>query len=160
VKGGGKPALLLVALILAGCGGSAHVESQVVRGAGVAFEAPAGWKVARSARTVSASHDSQLLQVSTFPLVKSYSDALFDKVKRELDVRMQAVAKQLGGTVTGSTTVTAGGIRSHSYAVAAGKDVVEYTFVLQGKREDELLCRRPSSTGDGTCKHLLATFVP
>lgn len=152
---------MLVALILAGCGGSAHVQSQAVRGpAGARFDAPAGWKVVRAGTTVFASQGSQLLLVSTFPLVKTYTDALFDKVKRELDVRMQAVAKEVKGTITGSDTVTVGGIRSHGYSVSAGKDVLEYTFVLKGKREYQLLCRRPSSAGDGNCKQLLATFAP
>lgn len=133
---------------------------QSVHGAGVRFSAPAGWKVTRTPRTVSASHGSELVQVATFPLVRPYTGSLFDKVTRELDVRMRAVAKQLGGTVSGTKTVTAGGIRSHQYSVAAGGDVVEYTFVLQGKREFELLCRRPSSKGDGTCGDFLRTFAP
>jgi hypothetical protein len=108
---------------------------------------------------VTASHDSELVQVSTFPLIRAYSDALFAKVKTELDVRMQAVAKDAGGAVTGSRTVTAAGLRSHSYEVAAGKVVLEYTFVLRGKREFELLCRRPSSKSDGNCAAVLTSFA-
>jgi hypothetical protein len=134
------------------------VQPTTVRGHGFSFNAPGGWKVTTSPRTVLASHDSELVQVSTFPLIRAYSDALFTRVKAELDVRMQAVAKDAGGTVTGSRTVTAAGVRSHSYEVAAGKDVLEYTFVLRGKREFELLCRRPSSKSDGNCKTLLSSF--
>jgi len=130
-----------------------------VRGHGYSFNAPGGWKVAVSASAATASHDSELLQVSSFPLIRVYSDALFVKVKKELDVRMQAVAKAGGGTVTGSRTVTVGGTRAHSYAVAAGKDVLEYTFVLRGKREFELLCRRPSSKSDDNCQALLTSFA-
>ncbi len=146
-------------LILAGCGGSPHAKPVAIRGHGFSFNAPSGWQVTVSARTATASHGSELLQVSTFPLLRTYSDALFGKVKRELDVRMGLVAKAAGGTLSGSRTVTALGARAHSYDVAAGKDVLEYTFVLRRKREYELLCRRPSSKGDGNCKTLLSSFA-
>ena len=136
-----------------------HAKPTTVRGHGFSFNAPAGWKVTAAGSSTTASHDSELLQVSSFPLLKAYSDALFDRVKTELDVRMQAVAKAAGGTVTGSRTVTAGGGRAHSYEVSAGGDVLQYTFVLRGKREYELLCRRPSSKGDGNCKTLLTSFA-
>jgi hypothetical protein len=130
-----------------------------VRGNGIRFEAPAGWKVTTSRTSASAAHESQLLQVTTFPLVKTYRDALFDKVARELDLRMRAVAEQLHGTVRGTRTVTVDGIRAHHYDVGAGEDVYGYTFVLQVRREYELLCRRPSSADDAPCTQLLTTFV-
>jgi hypothetical protein len=149
-----------VTLILAGCGGSTQKDaSQTVRGRDFQFAAPAGWHVSKARTSASATLDSQLVQVTTFPLVKPYDEALFDKVRRELDSRMQAVAAQLHGKVTGSRTVTASGIRSHSYDVAAGGDVVEYTFVLQGRREYQLLCRRPSSASDAPCVQLLGSFA-
>ena len=129
-----------------------------VQGHGFSFNAPGGWKVKTTSHSVTASHDSRLVQVSSFPLVRPYSDALFGKVKSELDVRMQAVAKEARGTVAGSRTVTANGGRAHSYEVKAGDDVLEYTFVLQGKKEYELLCRRPSSKDDGNCAALLTSF--
>lgn len=142
-------------LILAGCGGSPHAQPQVVRGRGFSFNAPAGWKVTGTR----AQHDSQLVQVATFPLLHRYDDSLFERVKQELDARMQAVAKQAGGSVTGSRTVTVDGGRAHSYQVTSGKDLLEYTFVLRGLREFELLCRRPSSASDDACKLLLTSFA-
>lgn len=129
-----------------------------VRGHGFSFAAPSGWKVAGSTRSLSASQDSQLVQVNSFPLIRPYTDALFAKVKKELDVRMQAVAKDAGGSVTGSRTVTVNGGRAHSYEVTAGGDVLEYTFVLRGMKEFELLCRRPSSKSDDNCRQLLSSF--
>ena len=113
----------------------------------------------RSKGRVIASQGSELVQVAAFPLQKPYSDALFAKVAKELTARMQQIAQQTGGTVSGSTTVTAGGIRAHSYEVKAGDNVDEYTFVLRGMREFQLLCRRGSSSGDDACKQLLASFV-
>jgi hypothetical protein len=146
-------------LILAGCGGSAQKNGQTVRGRGFQFGAPARWHVSTARTSAAATLDSQLVQVTTFPLIKPYDEALFDKVRRELDARMQAVAAQLHGKVTASRTVRAGGIRSHSYDVAANGDVVEYTFVLEGRREYQLVCRRPSSASDAPCAELLSSFA-
>ena len=150
----------MLLVILAGCGGSTHEQVRVVRGAGFRFEAPAGWRVSARGRSVRATRDSQLVQVTTFPLLKRYTDSLFAKVSRELDVRMQGIAEQLHGTVGASRAVTAGGIRSHSYEVAAGGDVVEYTFVLRGRREFQLVCRRPAKGSDDACAGLLRSFRP
>jgi hypothetical protein len=158
-----KQALVaLTVIILAGCGGSSAAKQQWVSvdGGGFRFQAPKGWTVARVKTRTAAVHDSELVQVATFPLVKPYSDGLFDQVARELSVRMQALASETGGKVTGTSTVTAGGIRSHAYDVTVGDHVDQYTFVLRGKREYQLLCRRKSSSGDGFCKQLLASFEP
>jgi hypothetical protein len=150
----------LTVLILAGCGGSVGEKVQPVQGPGFRFTAPAGWHVSTSATSAVASHDSQLVQVTTFPLLKPYSDALFGSVRVELDVRMKAVAAQLHGSITGSRTVTAGGIRSHSYQVSTGGDVVEYTFVLRRQREYQLLCRRSAKGSDRPCSGLIRSFEP
>jgi hypothetical protein len=129
-----------------------------VRGGGFTFNAPGGWKVTAGSRSASAKHGSQLVQVAVFPLMRAYDDSLFDKVKTELDARMRALAAQVQGTVKGSRTVTVDGSRAHSYQVEAGDDMLEYTFVLRGKKEYELLCRRPSSKSDSACKQLLTSF--
>jgi len=147
-------------LILAGCGGAAQEKGQVVRGGGFSFEAPVGWHVAVAGARASASRDSELVQVSTFPLQKPYTDALFDAVVKELDARMQVLAKQVGGTVSDGGTVKAAGIRSHSYRVAVGSHVDEYTFVLRDKLEYQLLCRRKNSNGESVCRQLVKSFVP
>ena len=101
-----------------------------------------------------------MVQVATFPLVRAYDPALFDKVAGELAVRMQAIAKQTGGTLGKAETVTAGGIRSHSYRVDVGDHVDQYTFVLRGMREFQLLCRRRASHGTDVCDTLIASFRP
>jgi hypothetical protein len=162
-----KQALLLAALILAvcclaGCGGSSSStpgkEWQTVAGAGFTFEAPAGWEIERAKNRVSANHDSELVQVSTFPLAKPYDEGLFARVATELHLRMQEIARQTGGKLSNGPTVTADGVRSHSYDVTASSRVDEYTFVLSGKREFLLLCRR--SSGDANfCGRLVTTFA-
>jgi hypothetical protein len=129
-----------------------------VIGPGFSFAAPGGWQVARSGERVSAGSGSDLVQVARFRLLKPYSDALFQKVEKELDVRMAAVAAQTSGRLAGSSVVTAGGVRSHSYSVKAGGRIDEYTFVLSGMREYQLLCRRSASHDDKNCRLLVRTF--
>jgi len=153
-----KQVLCLAALILAGCGGAARQKGELVRGNGFSFEVPSGWHVVAGGARTSASHGPELVQVSTFPLQKPYSDALFDAVSKELSTRMHDLARQEGGTASESGTVTAGGVRSHSYRVTAGSYVDEYTFVLRGKREYQLLCRRNTSSGESFCNGLIRTF--
>jgi hypothetical protein len=152
---------LLAAVILAGCGGSgaAKPSTQSLSGSGFRFEAPAGWHVVRAKGRVTASQDSELVQVASFPLLKPYSQALFARVAKELTARMRQIAQQTGGRVSPSVTVTAGGIRAHSYEVKAGANIDEYTFVLRGMREFQLLCRRGTSSNDDTCKQLLTSFA-
>src|SRR5665213_2650391 len=151
-----KQALLLATLILAvcglaGCGGSsaptANQNWQTVAATGLTFQAPAGWKVEHAQSRVLVTHGSELVQVATFPLTKPYNDKLFVPVATELRSRMDAIARQTGGKLSAGQAVTADGVRSHSYNVTAGSRVDEYTFVLSGKREYLLLCRRNSSSG-------------
>ena len=154
--------LILVVLILAGCGGSGEPKAQyqLVKRDGISFLAPAGWEVEHSARGSAASRGSELVQVSTFPLVRPYTAALFDRVASELDLRMKTIAQQTGGTLAGRKTVTAGGVKSHRYDVKVDGHVDQYTFVLIGKREYQLLCRASTSSSDAFCSQLLTSFNP
>jgi hypothetical protein len=157
---GRSSALLLAALILAGCGGSGGGKPmQHLAGPGFRFDAPGGWQVTRGQGRVTAGSGNDLVQVVTFRLLRPYSQNLFSKVAKELEVRMTTVAGQTGGTLAGSQVVTAGGIRAHSYQVRAGSRIDQYTFVLQGRREYQLLCRRDAKKGDAACRQLLQTFA-
>jgi hypothetical protein len=157
-----KQALLLATAILAGCGGSSAAEPpaawQSVRGPGFTFDAPAGWKVERANSRVSASHDTELVQVATFPLLRRYDSTLFKKVATELRTRMLQIAGETKGRLSGERTVNAGGIRSHAYDLTKGDQVDEYTFVLAGKREYLLLCRRSSDEKAEACERLATSF--
>ena len=150
-------------LIIAGCGGSGAAKPAAatpVHGNGYSFQAPAGWKIEHTSQQASATHGSELVRVATFPLVKPYTAGLFGRVAVELKARMADVARQTGGTVDGGRTVTAGGIRAHSYRVTVGDHVDEYTFVLRGMREFQLLCRRAQSHDETFCARLVASFQP
>jgi hypothetical protein len=151
--------LVLATSILTGCGGQGAPKAQLVLGPDFRFDAPGGWKVERTRRQTSATHDSELVRVATFPLLKPYRSALFGRVATELTARMAEVAKHVNGTVSGSRTVTAAGIRSHSYDVQVGDHVDQYTFVLRDTREYQLLCRRGSGSSDAACKQLIASFA-
>ena len=129
-----------------------------MRAPGVHFQAPHAWTVTRAKAKVTAKDGSDYVEVTTFPLVRSYDPSLFGPVRGELDSRMTTVAGQSSGTVTAHRTVTVAGIKSHAYDVTAGGRVETYTFVLRGKREYQLLCRRKSSSGDGFCKQLVSSF--
>ena len=127
-------------------------------GPGFQFKAPADWPVARPPGRVAAGTRDELVQVATFDLLKPYSSGLFGKVRKELEQRMTSVAGQTGGRLAGSETVMAGGVRSHSYRVESKDRVDQYTFVLRGRREYQLLCRRAASKGDETCRQLIESF--
>jgi hypothetical protein len=158
-----KQAVLLATVILAGCGGSSASKPQsswqTVRGTGFTFQAPAGWNLARAKSRVSATHGSELVQVATFALQKPYDEKLFGRVAAELSSRMQQIASQTGGKLSSQRTVTADGVRSHAYDVTAGNQVDEYTFVLSGRREYLLLCRRQTSDAAGFCARLVKSFA-
>jgi hypothetical protein len=126
---------------------------------GYSFQAPAGWKVERAGNRVSATRDAELVQVATFPLIKTYDEKLFGRVATELRSRMQDIARQTGGKLSAQRTVVADRVRSHAYDVTAGALVDEYTFVFGGKREYLLLCRRKSSDGSRFCTQLVTSFV-
>lgn len=97
--------------------------------------------------------------MSTFPLTKPYDDKLFVRVATELRSRMEQIARQTGGKLSVATTVAADGVRSHAYDVTTDSHVDQYTFVLSGKREHLLLCRRTSKDASDFCGQLVSSFA-
>jgi hypothetical protein len=146
-------------LILAGCGGSGEEKPQVARGEGFLFHAPGGWTVAHGKDSVRASHgDVDLVSVRRFQLVKAYRPALFAAASQELDRVAAQLARQLKGRVAAQQTTTVGGLKTRTYRVEYGDQAQEITFVLDGRREYQLLCRRKADGDDGACKQLVRTF--
>ena len=73
--------------ILAGCGSDGHSNAsagQAVAGSGFRFKAPDGWKTTRTENGLTVADDGRLVEVSTFPLARPYSDDLFAAVEKEL----------------------------------------------------------------------------
>ena len=149
---------MTVAMIVAGCGNSAKPRAQIVAGTGFRFEAPAGWAVQKGLAAVTATKGDQFVRVLTFPVAKVYTPKLFAELGAELKLRMTTLAKQTGGTVEGTGIATADGIKSHVWRVKTGDSLDEYTFVLRGRREYQLLCRRPAGGNASACAQLVSTF--
>jgi hypothetical protein len=145
----------MLACILAGCGGGAHSNWQQVHGRNFRFQAPVGWKVAG---TVASSGAVDRVQVNAFRLVRPYKHAQQAAVARELDTAATRLAQQLKGKVVSRRTVMVGRLDARSYAIDFGSLTEEITFVLQGKREYELLCRRTKGGDDTACRQLMASF--
>jgi hypothetical protein len=165
--------VLILAFLAASCGGSAkHVQTpaqSTVHGAGFRFEAPAGWSTSGTGTAAVARRDaagSTLVSATAFTLLKPYSPKLFDRAAKELDRVAGKLAAQAHGTLTESKTVTVDGRRIRAYRLTvhptSGAAYDERIgFVLQGKREFQLLCRAPagSSDPDGACALLYSTFT-
>jgi hypothetical protein len=156
--------------VLAGCGSGVAqkpVVERQIRGDGFFFYAPVAWDVQRSARTVQATpkQGPEIVSVSTFPLLHAYRPELWARVVPELDRVAGGLAGRLGGRAGKGRTETIAGRRSRTYEIAFtrnGKDIVErLAFVLEGKREFQLLCRWDSKderTGRDACDALTTSF--
>jgi hypothetical protein len=162
VRFGAKPVVLVSLLILSGCGGGGASESstQTVQGAGYRFEAPAGWTVTHARDlAAAASGGVNLVEVRTFELERPYDAKRFAAATRELDSVISRLAAQLRGQVTNRRTVVVDGRRSRSYVISYDGKTQQITFVLVGRQEHQLLCRRSADGNDAPCADLLASFV-
>ena len=145
---------MAAALALAGCGGG-NDEPHTVAGPGFTFSAPAGWEGDVSGRSASASPEpgaTELVSVRTFRLARPFRPALWESVVPELDRVARELAGQLGGSIESSGDVTVDGHRAKRYDISYerdGSDLVERTaFLLEGRRELQLVCRHEAKDGD------------
>jgi hypothetical protein len=169
---GCKPALAglaAAAILLAGCGSGSSkgppAKVQDVVGVGYRFSAPSSWRVRREGRTVAAtSGEVDLVGVTTFPLARRYEPRLWGKVAPALDQAAAQLTAQLGGRLEARATIVLAGRRARRYEIGyrrAGRQLVERTaFVLDGRREHQLLCRFQAEGDDGACRTLFRTFRP
>jgi len=137
------------------------LQTQDLSGSGFRFEAPKDWTVSREERggTVgAASGDVDLVEVRTFRLVKPYRVALFAATTRELDEVIDRIAAQQKGRVTSRATTRIAGRRARAYQVHYDGKVQEISFVLDGRREYQLLCRRPAGGDGDACRVLRESF--
>lgn len=164
----------LVLVSLAACGGGGSSDQgppQVVPGPGFRFSAPGKWHVRRQGSGVSAAPKptaSELVSVTRFPLLKPYNPSIFAKVATELDKSAAGLAKQLGGSVTQSSTGTVAGERVRRYVLvypqsknSGDKFSARITYVLRGKTEFELFCRWDGTDAEPDyCHRLERSFRP
>jgi hypothetical protein len=144
-----------VALILAGCGGGGKNNWQQVQGNGFSFNAPADWTVDGAAAT---NGDVDRVEVLVFRLLRPYERAKRDAVARELDRNAAQLAKQLQGSISSKRWLQVGGLDARSYAIGFDGKTEEITFVLDDRREYQLLCRRAARADDAACAELLRSF--
>ena len=122
---------------------------------------PTGWTVARSGNTVAASSGSlDLVEVLSFTLEKPYSPALFPAATRELDGVAARLAGQLSGHLAARSTTEVSGRKARSYRIEyGGGKTQQIAFVLNGKDEYELLCRRDTKSSQSDCSRLFSSFA-
>jgi hypothetical protein len=154
-------------IVLAGCGGGGHKATasveQTVAGRGYRFSAPSSWIVHRAGRQVTVTSGAvDLVGVATFTLARAYRPSLWTKAVPALDHAAAALAAQLGGKLRASETVVVAGRRARRYDIdyrRDGKALVERTaFVLEGRREHQLICRFAGDGDDGVCRTLFSSF--
>jgi hypothetical protein len=152
-----KLAPLVLAVALAGCGGSgsAPPAGRLVSGDGFDFRAPAGWPVKRTLRSVEARQGPAVVSVTTFTLVRRYRPALWPTVVPELDRVAAQLAARVHGKVDSAATATIAGRKARVYAISRGGQDERIAFVLNARREYQLYCRGAGKA----CDTLLATFT-
>jgi hypothetical protein len=154
---------LAVLFILAGCGGSTKPRETTVKhvqGPGFAFSVPSGWTVRRRAGVLAAQSGTSVVSATTFTLLKPYDPALYARVAAELDRNASKLAAQAHGTLTEKLTTTVAGRKIRAYRYTAAGFGTRLGFVLEGKREVQLLCRAPAGSADpdGACGLLFRSF--
>lgn len=159
--GGKRPAALAAAAtvaIVAGCGSSPSTPARVVSEPGYSVEVPAGWTVVRHARLLTATQGGSKLEVRQFPLRSAYDPALFAKVAPEIERVARDLAAQLRAKTT-ERTVTVAREKAWQYDFVHGEVFEQVTFVLRGKVEYQLYCRRASSESNRPCERVTSSFT-
>lgn len=124
---------------------------------GYSVEVPAGWKLVGHAHLLTALHGDARVEVRLFPLRRAYDPALFQQVGPEIERVARALAKRLGAKTTGRA-VTVAGQKTWQYDVFNGKGFEQLTFVLRGKVEYQLYCRRAKNESNRPCERLVSSF--
>jgi hypothetical protein len=150
-------ATLATLAIVAGCGGSASTPPERVSGPTFVVEVPGGSKVERRPTVLTASQGDTTLEVRRFPLRRAYTPALFDQAGPEIQRVARRLASRLGAKLSGRTVTVADG-KAWQYDFVHGDVFEQLTFVLHGKTEYQLYCRRPKNASNRPCEQLVASF--
>ena len=141
-----------------------------MKGLRFSFSAPASWRVTHSPRGISvapAGDDVTLVSVTVFRLARPFRPALWPSVVEELDRVARSLAARLDGKVETRRTIEVAGRRAREYELSftrRGEELGErITFLLQSRREYQLLCRWRSPRSDAisdACDRLSDSFRP
>ncbi len=133
---------------------------RLLQGPGFAFSVPLRWTVRRGPSVLAAQSGTSVVSATAFRLLKPYDPALFAKVTVELDRNAAELAAQAHGTLTEKMTTTVAGRKIRAYRYTAAGFVTRLGFVLEGKREVQLLCRASAGSADpdGACGLLFRSF--
>jgi len=151
---------LALLFILSACGGSTAPEpttaSRTVAGPGFSVAVPQDWSVRKTAKSVTAKQNGDLVSVTRFPLVKPYDPSKFDAASEELDRVAAQLASKRGTTLSKRETTTVDGRKIRAYRFTAEGTDMRIGFVLDGKTEYQLVC-----SGDTTapCDLLFSSFT-
>ena len=97
--------------------------------------------------------------MTVLPLARAYSPALFAKVQPEIERVATGLKDKLHATLAGRTLQVAGE-QAWQYDLKSGDTAWQVTFVLRGKREFQLYCRRGTGDSNAPCKQLVSSFRP
>jgi plasmid stabilization system protein ParE len=154
--------LFAATLAAAGCGSPGQPKAQTLTGAGYSFSAPGTWTVSERPQSVRATNGDLAVSVTVFALKRAFRPALWPRVVAELDGVAASLADQLRGKARPGATVTVAGRRARRYDIAfarGGRSFVErITFVLDARREFQLLCRYPAGVDEPACAALGSSF--
>jgi hypothetical protein len=159
--------LFIVPLLLVSCGSAprpatspAAGATKEVAGPGFRFEVPSGWRVSRSAASVTAQTRGALVSATVYRLAKPYTPDRFAAASAELDRVADRLARAAGGRVKQRETTTVAGRRIRAYRFSARGASDRVGFALAGKREVQLLCQAPAGGGDpdAACALLFSSF--
>ena len=117
--------------------------------------------MSRPKGAVTARNGSALVSVTTYPLLKASDPELFDEAAAELDRSVKKLVQQADGTLVETKTTKVAGRQVREYRYVAKGFATRLGFVLEGKREWQLLCRARAEDDDpdGACKLLFETFT-
>jgi hypothetical protein len=160
--------MLAALLALSGCG-EEEAGSRVITGPGYTFLAPGDWELEQKPRTLAVTRVDgvETVAVSSFRLARRFRPALWPAAVRELD----RVAGQLADRLSPAAEISPGrtrivaGRRARVYDIRyerAERQLVERVgFVLDGRREFQLLCRwsvEQAAVGMEACGQLFRSF--
>lgn len=148
--------MLVVVLVLAGCGGGSKEgdAGRPVAGEGFAVQVRDGWSVRRGVRSLTAKNGAAIVSVTVFPLVKRFESQMFASVVPELDRVAAQLAAREGAKLSSSRTEKIAGRDARVYDLSRAGVAERIGFVLAGRREYQLYCR---PTGD-PCDLLFSSF--